>query len=205
MSGELRREIEQLLKEARAGDDQAREQLFARCRNYLAVAARAQLESRLRAKVDASDLVQQTMLEAHRDFEKFDGRSEGEWIGWLKRILSHNAADFLRHYRMTAKRRGDRERTIKQPGDSVSAPGVLEPADDSTTASQAFLRNDQQLRLADAMARLPEDYEEVIQLRNLQHLSFQEVAERMGRSRPAVQMLWARALKKLQSLLDEPY
>jgi RNA polymerase sigma-70 factor (ECF subfamily) len=202
MVDDLRREIEQLLHQARAGDDQAREKLFARCRNYLAVAARAQLESRLRAKVDASDLVQQTMLEAHRDFDKFDGRSEREWIGWLKKILSHNAADFLRHYRKTAKRQVDRERPIKNIGDSSSIRGVPEPADAVGTPSELFAKNDQQLRLADALTHLPDDYQEVIQLRNLQHLSFQEVAERMGRSRPAVQMLWARAIEKLQSLLE---
>ena len=85
-----------LLAKARAGDAAARDRLFAHCRDYLGLAARARVEASLRAKVDASDLVQQTLLEAHRGFTKFQGATEAEWLAWLRRILEHNAADFVR-------------------------------------------------------------------------------------------------------------
>src|SRR5690606_32381390 len=71
-----------LLERARAGDAQAREELFSKCRNYVALVARAQVESWMRTKVDASDLVQQTLLEAYRGFQGFHGTSEGEWLAW---------------------------------------------------------------------------------------------------------------------------
>ena len=99
-----RSQVSRLIERAQQGDAECRERLFGLCRSYLGFAARAQLETWLRAKVDASDLVQQTMLEAHRDFDRFHGSSEQEWLAWLKKILSHNAADFVRRYRGTAKR-----------------------------------------------------------------------------------------------------
>jgi RNA polymerase sigma-70 factor (ECF subfamily) len=193
--------ITDLLQRARRDEPGELDRLFAQCRNYLAVMARAQVEKRLQAKVDASDLVQQTLLEAYRDFRNFRGGSEAEWLAWLRRILAHNAANYVRHWHATGKRQARRERPI-EPADSSVAPR-LDPADRGETPSQQLLRKERELLVADAVARLPPDYQEVINLRNLQRLPFQDVAERMGRSRPAVQMLWLRALEKLQELLGD--
>ena len=175
------------------------DRLFAQCRNYLHVLARAQLERRLQAKVDASDLVQQTLLEAYRDFRNFRGGTEAEWLAWLRRILSHNAANFVRHWQTTGKRQARREVPIG-PGASSAALGP-EPVDGGESPSQELMRKERELLVADAVAHLPPDYQEVINLRNLQRLPFNEVADRMGRSRPAVQMLWLRALHQLQQIL----
>ena len=81
-----------LIEGARRGDAGCRDRLFELCRSYLGFVARSQVETWLRRKVDASDLVQETMLEAYRDFDRFDGRTEQEWLAWLRKILSHNAA-----------------------------------------------------------------------------------------------------------------
>jgi RNA polymerase sigma-70 factor (ECF subfamily) len=194
--------VSALIAQARQGDAACRDQLFALCRSYLEIVARAQVETWLRAKVDASDLVQETMLEAFRDFERFGGNSEHEWLAWLKRILAHNMADFVRRYRGTAKRQARREVPIRSPQDSTHAFGAAEPAAPCLTPSQEFLQIDEELRLAASLAQLPADYQEVIVLRNLQRLPFNEVAERMERSRPAVQMLWMRAIKKLQETME---
>ncbi|MCI0684208.1 MAG: sigma-70 family RNA polymerase sigma factor [Gemmataceae bacterium] len=192
--------ITDLLQRARAEPAEL-DRLFGQCRNYLAVIARAHIEKRLQAKVDASDLVQQTLLEAYRDFRNFRGGTEAEWLAWLKRILAHNAANFIRHWQTTGKRAAKREVPIG-PGDSSMAPRP-EPADNGESPSQALLRKERALLVADAVAQLPADYQEVINLRNLQRLPFQDVAERMGRSRPAVQMLWLRALNQLQQILAD--
>ena len=194
--------VSELIERARAGDAGSRERLFELCRSYLGFVARSQVESWLRVKVDASDLVQQTMLEAHRDFERFRGASEQQWLAWLRKILSHNAADFVRQYRGTAKRQARREVRFRDPADS-RLPGVPEPAAPGVTPSQELLQLDNELRVSGALAELPPDYQEVIVLRNLQRLPFGEVAQRMGRSRPAVQMLWMRAIKKLQAALGD--
>lgn len=196
--------VSALIRQARDGDPQSRDRLFEACRSYLSLVARSQVESWLRVKVDSSDLVQETMLEAYRDFARFDGSSEQQWLAWLRRILAHNAADFVRRYRGTAKRQTRREIPIRGPRDSTLAGRAVEPAAVGPTPSQEFFQLETELRLAAAMASLPPDYQEVIVLRNLQRLPFNEVADRMDRSRPAVQMLWMRAIRKLQEALQEP-
>jgi len=192
--------LSDLLLRARAGQPGELDRLFAACRNYLCLLARSHVEGRLRAKADASDIVQQTMLEAYRDFDNFRGGTEKEWLAWLKRILAHNAAEFVRHYRGTGKRQVGREVAIQSGGDTGSLPGI-QPADPGESPSQQLLRKERELIVADALQQLPADYREVICLRNLQRLPFDEVAERMSRSRPAVQMLWMRALHRLREVL----
>jgi RNA polymerase sigma-70 factor (ECF subfamily) len=195
--------VSELICGARDGDDECRDRLFGLCRSYLGFAARAQVESWLRVKVDASDLVQQTMLEAHRDFQKFQGTTEQEWLGWLKRILAHNVSDFIRRYKGTAKRRVQKEVPFRDPNVSGPARGAPEPAAAGRTPSQELALLDDSLRVTEALSSLTPDYQEVIVLRNLERLPFNEVAERMDRSRPAVQMLWMRAIKKLQETLGD--
>ncbi len=197
-----RGDVSALIELARQGDAEARDRLFEMCRSYLGYLARSQVETWLRVKVDASDLVQQTMLEAHRDFGRFQGGSEQEWLSWLRQILTHNAADFVRRYRGTAKRQARREVRFRDPADSMSK-GVPEPAAPGVTPSQEFLQIENELRMVAALDQLSPDYREVIVLRNLQRLPFNEVAERMDRSRPAVQMLWMRAIKKLQETMGD--
>jgi RNA polymerase sigma-70 factor (ECF subfamily) len=192
--------ISGLLARARAGDRAALDRLFAACRNYALLMARTQLDSWVKVKVDPSDLVQQTLLEAYREFGAFHGRTEAEWLAWLRRILTHNAADFARHYGCTDKRRVSREVPLDGPGDDERKAG---PTADGPSPSDQLLLHERELLLADALAQLTPDYHEVIVLRNLQSLSFEEVAQRMGRTRPAVQMLWMRALRKLHSILEE--
>jgi RNA polymerase sigma-70 factor (ECF subfamily) len=186
--------LQPLLAKARAGDVAARDELFAKCRSYVNLVARTQVESWMRQKVDASDLVQQTMLEAYRGFPQFDGGTEGEWLAWLRKILSHNTQDFIRRMR-TEKRGGAREVPLQAGDDSQGF--FHDPASPDETPSQMLTGREREIALAQAIERLPEDYQEVILLRNLQRLPFDEVAERMGRTRGAVQMLWARAIQKL--------
>lgn len=203
MSEAERPEIGELIRHARQGDADCRERLFELCRNYLGFAARAQLESWLKVKVDASDLVQETMLEAHRDFDRFEGESEPQLLAWLRRILLHNMADFVRRFRGTAKRQVRREVPFGFRRGSGLVEGAPEPAAPSGTPSQEFLRRDNALRLMDALEKLAPDYQEVVLLRNIQRLPFSDVAEQMGRSRPAVQMLWKRAIDKLRDVMGD--
>ena len=163
MTDSKRSKVSELIAQARQGDDECRDRLFGLCRSYLGFVARSQVETWLRRKVDASDLVQETMLEAYRDFRNFQGGTEQEWLAWLKRILAHNAADFVRRYRGTAKREARREISFRDPDDSL-ARARAEPAAQQPTPSQEFLLIDTELRVTAALAELPEDYQEVIVL-----------------------------------------
>ncbi len=193
--------IVQLLTQARSGDDGAKEALFTRCRSYVNIVARTQVEGWMRAKVDASDLVQQTMLEVHRGFQDFRGESEGEWLAWLRRILTNNTTDFVRRYRQTAKRQASREVPLEAMNRQAGEEFRLDPQGECDTPSEIVMRRETEIEVAHAISQLAEDHQEVIILRNLQRLPFDEVAARMGRSRPAAQMLWTRAIRRLQETL----
>jgi RNA polymerase sigma-70 factor (ECF subfamily) len=193
-----------LLERSRQGDVDARDELFEKCRSYVQLVARTQLETWMRTKIDASDLVQQTLLEAHRGFHEFRGATEGEWLAWLRQILAHNTHDFVRRYKQTAKRHVQREISLDAPLQGLSGSfAAREPADEQMpTPSQVLSQREREIELANAIAQLSPDHQEVIILRNLQRLPFDEVAQRMERTRPAVQMLWMRAIKRLEQLLS---
>jgi RNA polymerase sigma-70 factor (ECF subfamily) len=194
---------EELLCQARRGNQQALGQLLERYRQYLDLLARVQIGRRLRQKVDAADLVQETFLKAHRDFVQFRGQSEREWVGWLRQILALNLAHLVRHYCGTQRRDVRLERDLMD--ELAQSSQVLDQAliaPHSSPSSQA-VRREQAVLLADALRDLPADYREVIILSHLEGLSFPEVASRMGRSLNSVKHLWARALVRLRRALRE--
>jgi RNA polymerase sigma-70 factor, ECF subfamily len=200
LSEPSRKGLESLLQRARDGDRDAMNELFESCRAYVGFLARSHVESWIQAKVDSSDLIQQTLMEAHQGFPNFSGQTEGEWIAWLKQILKHNATDFVRRFG-AAKRRVTLEVAISNGNDSTYFRAAPELSSGGESPSQVMVRREQEIEISEALATLPDAYQEVIVLRNLQRLPFDEIAERMERSRPATQMLWMRALKKLQAQL----
>ncbi len=185
---------------ARQGDEAARNRLFEACRSFVAVTARVHLHRRLQTKVDPSDLVQQSMLEAHRGFERFHGQTPEEWLAWLKQIVQHNVLDADKYYRGAHRRDVRREQLISDP---TSGRVDCLPADPGLSPSQLFSKAERELQVAVAIESLPEDYRQVVLLRNLERLSFDDVAERMNRTRGACQMLWMRAVEQLRAKLSE--
>jgi RNA polymerase sigma-70 factor (ECF subfamily) len=194
-------EPEQLLQEARAGDAATLGRLLELYRRYLALLARVQIGQRLQGKVDASDLVQETFLEAHRNFVRFEGTSEGQLVGWLRQILAAKLADLLRRYLGTQGRDVRLEREIEDAFDRSSVLLDRNLVAPHSSPSQQAARREQAVLLADALGQLPDDYREVIVLRHLEGLTFPEVARRMGRSLDSVEKLWLRALARLRQLL----
>src|SRR5262245_40977598 len=138
--------IVRMLARARAGDEHELGRLFEACRSYLGLVARAQMESWMQAKVDASDIVQETLLEAHRDFARFQGGTSAEWLAWLRGILANNAADVIRKYRGTEKRQTRREVPLKSATDRSSQIGVPELADSIETPSVQIMRKERELQ-----------------------------------------------------------
>lgn len=185
---------EDLLCAAQAGDESARGQLLERYRNYLALLARLHIGPRLRRKVDAEDLVQETFLAVHRDFAMFHGKSEREFISWLRKILTARIASTLRRFFGTRGRDVRLERDLAAELDRSSRvleKGLFAP---QSTPSHHLAGREQAVLLADELSRLPPDYREVLILRHLEGLRFPEVARRMGRSLDSVEKLSVRAL-----------
>lgn len=197
--------VSELIRRCRDGESGAREQLFARYQHYLYVLAQAQLGRRLRAKCAPSDLVQQTLLEAHRDFDGFQGHHEGELLAWLRRILAHNLYNEARRYG-TLQRDADREVSLERVRTDVEDSSLMLQrclAAAGPSPSQLAQEHESAARLAEALARLPEDYQTVLLLRVFEELPAEEVAERMGRSAGAVRMLQMRALTALRHEMGE--
>ena len=190
-----------LLNQARGGNEKALGQLLESYSRYLTLLARVQIGRRLQGKVDPSDVVQETFLEAHRQIGNFRGNSEGELVAWLRRILAGQIALTLRRFLGTKGRDLKLERELAAQLDQSSEilDGGLVAS--NSTPSQHASRREQALLLADALDRLPEDYREVIILRHLEGLSFAEVSQRMERSEDSVQKLWVRALANLRRSL----
>jgi RNA polymerase sigma-70 factor, ECF subfamily len=196
---------EQLLALAREGDPLALGQLLELYRGYLSLLARLQIGRRLQGKADPADLVQDTFLEAHRNWERFRGTTEAELLSWLRRILAARTADLIRRYLGSQRRdvRLERELVAELERSSQDLDAGLLAKQDSP--SQQVARREEGVLLADALDLLPEDYREVLLLRHLEGLTFPEVGQRMGRTLDAVKKLWTRALDCLRrSLKDVP-
>jgi RNA polymerase sigma-70 factor (ECF subfamily) len=184
------------LAAARAGSREALGQALETCRRYLLLVAQRQLGSDLQAKGGASDLVQETFLEAQRDFAQFTGTSEAELLAWLARLLLNNLGNFTRRYRTTSKRAVAREVALQVDGSS-NAPGNGLAAPGPTPSGQAMGR-EQARALYQALERLPDEYRQVLTLRFLQGQSFEEIGRQMDRSPDAARKLWSRALERLR-------
>lgn len=171
-------------------------------RPYLRMLARLQFDENLQAKLDESDIVQQTLLEAHRSLESFRGQSEEELAGWLRQILVRNMADEIRKFR-AGKRDLRLEASLQA---SLNASTVrLERflACDDGTPSQIAMANEQMLALAAGLMKLPDDQRRAIELYHLQGHSAAEVAQRLDRTEVAVAGLLRRGLKRLRELVRD--
>jgi RNA polymerase sigma-70 factor (ECF subfamily) len=195
-------EITRLLSQARAGDGAALGDLLERYRNYLSLLARVQIGRRIQGKLDVADLVQETFLGVHRGIRNFRGSSEAQFLAWLRQILVGILANQVRRYFGTKRRDVRLERELQDDLDRSSVfLGSHLVASQSSPSAQAS-RREQAVILADAMEGLPDDYREVIILRQLEGLSFPDVARRMGRTEDSVKNLWARALARLRRSLE---
>ncbi len=194
---------EELLQEALKGDDAARGALLETYRHYLELIARVEIGRRLRTKVDVSDMVQETFLEAHRGFDAFRGGEDREFAAWLRGILAVRIALAVRRYLGTQGRDLRRERGLEIDLDQSSRAVDRGLIALQSTPSERAVRHEQGMLLAAALAQLPDDYRDVIVLRHLEELTFPEVAERMERSLDSVQKLWVRGLARLRQLMKE--
>ncbi len=180
---------------AHAGSAEALGRLWEECRQYLMLVAGQELRDDLRGKLGASDLVQDTFIEAQRDFDRFDGVTEAELLAWLRQILLNNLHDADRRFAGVAKRNVGREISL----DADSAGGHVRETLRSTDESPSWPvhAGEQNAELAQALARLPNEYRQVIVLRNLDLKPFAEIGALMQRSAEAARKLWVRAIAAL--------
>jgi RNA polymerase sigma-70 factor (ECF subfamily) len=196
-------DVVKLLELARNGDERARGELLETYRSYLEMLAQLEIGHRLQTKVDAGDLVQETFLEAHRNFGLFRGAVEAEFIAWLRTILAARISNVVRHFVSTQGRDIRRETDLGANLDHSSCAFDRGLAALQSTPSQQLIRQEQRVQVANTLARLPQEYREVIMLRHFEDLSISEVANRMNRSVDSVQKLWVRGLAQLRQLVED--
>jgi RNA polymerase sigma-70 factor (ECF subfamily) len=199
-SATLASDVEKLLASARAGSNAAVGRLLSLYANYLRLIVATQMDARLRTRVNPSDVVQETFLEAHRDFATFRGESPAEFVAWVRRILVNNVLRVVEQHFQADKRDVRREVSLEDLGrrldrSTARLESLLAVHADSPSACAE--RHEHELLLANAVTKLSADHRDVIVLRHFEGLPFDEVAKRMGRSAAAVRMLWMRALRSL--------
>ena len=185
------------LRRPRAGDPEALGDVLSRCRGYLLAMAQAEMQADLRPKAAASDLVQETLLEGQRDFDRFTGETETDLIRWLQRILKNNLLDAVRHCH-TLKRDARREHDLTASG---LAPSAL--VDHSARPSQVVQREELVSAVDQAVDSLPVRLKTVILLHHKEGLGFEEIGRRLGVSDRMARYLWAQAIDALRDVLAD--
>jgi RNA polymerase sigma-70 factor (ECF subfamily) len=185
---------------ARSGSRDALGQILEGHRPYLSKIARSELGDDLEAKVSASDLVQETFLKAHRDFEQFDGQSASELRAWLRQILHNSLGHLARDYRRTAKRDIAREVSLRE--DDTTAGPAFELPDGEPTPGSNLLRAERRAALDRTLAELPEGERQSLVWRHEEECTFEEIGRRLGCSAVAARKRWLRALTRVRNTLS---
>jgi RNA polymerase sigma-70 factor, ECF subfamily len=176
---------------------------LSRCRNLLLILARIHHDPRLRGKCDPSDIVQLTLLKAHTNQDQFRGQTEAEYLAWLRTILVNQIAEALRKYGRQ-RRNVKLERSLHAEMDDSASRVTSWLAANCSSPSQRVEQREQILAVADALAELPEDQRQAIELHHLQARTLAETAAQMGRSRESVAGLIFRGVKQLRERLARP-
>jgi RNA polymerase sigma-70 factor (ECF subfamily) len=191
--------FEQELTAAHSGCSEAIGRLLEQFRPVLHAVVAAALDRNLQSKADASDIVQDSLLEAHCTFGNFRGQTPEELLAWLKQILLHNLSNFRRQYRETEMRNIRRE--VGLPTSSpVAVPGDL-LASDSVFPVEKAANREELTRLGRALEGLPLAYRRVIAWHQWENQSFEEIGQRLGRSAEGARQIWWRAIQLLRKEL----
>lgn len=187
---------------AKQGDENARGELLNRFRPYLNVIAQRMLDDRIQGRMDFSDVVQATFLEASRDFHSFRGDTVESFLAWLRNILKNNISTAHQEHLATQKRSARREVSMASPagdnGSEFQLANML-PAETSTP-SQRLMRDEAAVVLANCMEQIPDTQRDAIRMRYLEGMSLKEISQKMDKSEMAVAGLLKRGL---QGLRDE--
>lgn len=184
-----------LLHKARSGSIAALGQLLEACRGYLLAVASRELPAHLQAKVDAADVVQETFIEATRDFASFRGETEQQYLGWLRGILRHNLADVARYFESGCR---DLSQEVPWFDPSAAAGRTRAFRTAGGTICEQLAAQEQRRALDAALMRLPPDYREVLQLHYGERRCFAEIGTTMQRTAEAVRKIACRAVERLR-------
>jgi len=194
-----RENLEATIHLARNGDKAALGRLLEAFRSRLRTAAERDIRHRLQARVDASDIVQQTFLSAYNNFDEFGGKCEAEFAAWLEQIQNRNILDAVRVHVRSGKRSVDRE--LSQQDDAKGVSGL--PDGKSPSPSHAAIQGDERQRLLAALEQLPPDQREAVRMRHLEGKTLAQIMEDLERSKEAAAALIKRGLANLRKQMRD--
>lgn len=181
---------------ARCGDPAAVHHLWTDVRPYLLQLAQNQLGQELRSKLDASDIVQQSLLEAQQGLDSFRGGSDAAFMAWLRRLVERNSADARKHFRDAKRRAVAREQQI----DAREGMPIVDAT--QLTASALARQAETARALARAIRQLPERHRMIVEMRHRDGLGYAEIAHRLNTTETAARKLWTRAIQRLRETMD---
>jgi RNA polymerase sigma-70 factor (ECF subfamily) len=184
-----------LIRRAQAGDQEALGQLLAAHREELVRLAAERLDPRLRGRLDASDIVQQTCLSVFQRIAGFQGSEPAQFAAWLRQVHEHNIQNAVRDQVQTQKRSAGSE--VPLSGDDLGASR-------QATASRHAMQREDAARLEAALGQLPADQRDALHLRYFEDCTLGEVAEQLGLTKDAVVWLLQKGMKRVRQLLAEP-
>ena len=196
---------EELLNQAKGGDDSAVNALMDRHRNSLRQLIRLRLDARIQKRIDVSDVVQDVLVEANRRLHRFLENPIMPFHLWLRQIAKDRIIDAHRRHRVSAKRSVDREQGLRIPRghdrSSIQLASLL--GDGGLTPAAAALQKEMAEKVELAISRLEDKDCEIIMMRHYEHLSNQEIGKILGLTEPAASMRYLRAIRRLKTMVQE--
>ena len=198
-------QTEQLLTQAKGGDESAVNQLMDRHRNSLRNLVRMRLDAKIQRRLDVSDVVQDVLVEANRRLQRYLNDPIMPFHLWLRQIAKDRIIDAHRRHRVSARRSVDREQALSAPRgydqSSVQLAGLL--GDRNLTPAAAALQQEMARKVEAAIALLDDKDCEIIVMRHYEHLSNQEIAQSLELTEPAASMRYLRAIRRLKASLQD--
>ena len=194
--------VNRLLTQAKGGSTSAVEELFSAYGDYLRSLATQRLGCRLGGRVSPSDLVQETLLAAWKEFSSFRGDDAPQFSVWLRTILLRKISAAVTVHLNTSKRNLHRERHAFRLGGSSVAPVAEGLQGREETPSKIVSVGEDSRLVQKLITRLPEEYRMVVQWRNFDGIQFREIASRLGKTSGATRLVWLRAIRLLREMYE---
>jgi RNA polymerase sigma-70 factor (ECF subfamily) len=194
---------QELLNRARQGDRAAIDQLLAQYRDGLRRMISLRLDPALAARLDASDVVQDVLLEAWRRLQDYLQDPHMPFALWLRHLCRDHVIDAWRRHRQAQRRSLDREQPIRpaSPADQSSLELASHFVDHELTPASAAIQHELQQRVEDAIETLNEDDRRILWMKHYEHLSNQDIAQELGLTEAAASMRYLRASRRLKAAL----
>lgn len=198
-------QTDELLAQAKVGDDSAVNQLMDRHRNSIRQLVRMRLDQKIQRRVDVSDVVQDVLVEANRRLQRYLADPIMPFHLWLRQIAKDRIIDAHRRHRVSARRSVDREQPVTVPKgydkSSIQLLGML--GDHKLTPAAAALQQEMARKVEQAITKLDERDCEIIVMRHYEHLSNQEISQALELTEPAASMRYLRAVRRLKTVLQD--